>query len=110
MNRAAVLKKAKAPVVIEEMEVPRPGPAQVLVKMEACDICHSDLYISGLAKPPLIPLVLGHEGIGRVVETGPAAGSFKSGDRVGITFLASSCAVCEWCSSERERFCPKQLN
>ena len=110
MNRAAVLKQAKGPVVVEELEVPRPGPGQVLVKMEACGICHSDLFIAGLEKPPLIPLVLGHEGIGRVVETGPAAGSFKAGDRVGITFLASSCAVCEWCASERERFCPKQLN
>ena len=63
MNRGAVLKQPKGPVVIEEMDVPRPGPGQVLVKMEACGICHSDLYIAGLDKPPLVPLVLGHEGI-----------------------------------------------
>jgi propanol-preferring alcohol dehydrogenase len=78
--------------------------------MEACGICHSDLFIAGLEKPPLVPVVLGHEGIGRVEEVGAGVTSFQSGDRVGITFLASTCGTCEWCLSGRERFCPRQLN
>jgi len=61
MNRAAVLKQGKGPVVVEEIEVPRPGPGQVLVKMEACGVCHSDLFIAGLEKLPLVLLVMGIE-------------------------------------------------
>jgi len=78
--------------------------------MEACGICHSDLFISGMEKPPVVPLVLGHEGIGRVESVGEGVTSVAAGDRVGITFLASTCGECEWCRTGRERFCPRQLN
>lgn len=109
-TRAAVLSAAGAPVKVSEVEIAQPGRGEVLVRMEACGICHSDLFIAGLEKPPLVPVVLGHEGIGRVEEIGPSVASFKRGDRVGITFLASTCGTCEWCLSGRERFCPRQLN
>lgn len=78
--------------------------------MEACGICHSDLFVAGLEKVPLAPLILGHEGIGRVEAIGPDVTAWKAGDRVGMTFLATTCGACELCRSGRERFCPKQTN
>jgi propanol-preferring alcohol dehydrogenase len=78
--------------------------------MEACGLCHSDLFVSGLAKLPLAPIRLGHEGIGRVEAVGPGVTGWAAGDRAGITFLGTTCGSCEWCTSNRERFCPRQTN
>ena len=105
-----MLPAARAPVLVRELEIPEPGPGQVLIQMEACGICHSDLFIAAMDKPPLVPLVLGHEGVGRVEKLGEGVDSFAAGDRVGATFLASTCGVCEWCRTGRERYCPRQLN
>jgi len=110
MTRGLVLRAARAPVTVAELAIPEPGPGQALVKMEACGICHSDLFIAGLEKLPLAPLVLGHEGVGRVQKVGEGVTWFKPGDRVGITYLASTCGECEWCRTGRERFCPRQTN
>jgi propanol-preferring alcohol dehydrogenase len=77
--------------------------------MEACGICHSDLFVAGLEKLPLVPLTLGHEGVGRVVEAAPDTG-FQTGDRAGITFLASTCGTCDLCRAGLERYCAKQKN
>ncbi len=107
---AAVIPQPQAPVAVEEITVPSPGPGEVLVRMEACGLCHSDLMIAGLAKLPLAPLVLGHEGIGRVVEVGPDVRGVARGERVGITFLDSSCGECDFCRDGRERFCARQVN
>ena len=93
------------PVPIRE-----PGTGEVLVKMEACGLCHSDIFVSGLEKLPITPLILGHEGIGRVEAIGAGVDGWVRGDRVGITFLAASCGLCELCFSGRERFCVKQRN
>ena len=78
--------------------------------MEACGLCHSDIFVSGLEKLPITPLILGHEGIGRVEAVGAGVDGWAPGDRVGITFLAASCGLCELCFSGRERFCLKQRN
>jgi propanol-preferring alcohol dehydrogenase len=78
--------------------------------MEACGLCHSDLFVASLEKLPLAPLTLGHEGIGRVEALGAGVSGFAVGDRAGITFLASTCGACELCVTGRERFCGRQLN
>jgi propanol-preferring alcohol dehydrogenase len=78
--------------------------------MEACGICHSDLYVASLEKLPLAPVTLGHEGIGRIEALGEGVTQWATGDRVGMTFMGTTCGVCEWCCSGRERFCPKQTN
>jgi propanol-preferring alcohol dehydrogenase len=106
---AAVLEAPQAPVVVKAVDVPEPAAGEVRIKMEACGICHSDLFVAGLARPPLIPLILGHEGIGRVETVGAGVAGLAVGDRVGITFLAGTCGVCEWCRSGR-RYCPQQRN
>jgi propanol-preferring alcohol dehydrogenase len=90
--------------------VAEPRTGEVLVRMEACGICHSDLFVASLEKLPLLPLTLGHEGIGRVLAVGAGVADFAVGDRAGITFLASTCGACDVCLSGRERFCPRQLN
>src|SRR5579863_4364867 len=78
--------------------------------MEACGLCHSDLFVASLDKLPLVPLTLGHEGIGRIVAVGHGVHGWVAGDRAGITFLASTCGACSLCLTGRERFCPRQLN
>jgi propanol-preferring alcohol dehydrogenase len=107
---AAVLEAPQMPVVVKAVEEPDPAPGEVRIRMEACGICHSDLFVAGLARPPLVPLILGHEGIGRVEEIGAGVAGLAAGDRVGVTFLASTCKDCEWCRSGRERYCPRQRN
>src|SRR5579864_6729863 len=107
---AAVVSAPRAPVQVVPVAVREPGTGEVLVKMEACGLCHSDIFVSGLEKLPQTPLILGHEGIGRVESIGAGVTGFARGDRVGITFLAASCALCEFCLSGRERFCLKQRN
>jgi propanol-preferring alcohol dehydrogenase len=107
---AAVLPAARGQVTIAPVEVRDPGPGEVLLKMEACGVCHSDLFVAGLEKLPLVPLTLGHEGIGRVEAVGEGVWQFAVGDRAGMTFLGSTCGTCDWCRSGLERFCARQLN
>jgi len=108
--RAAVLPRARGTVEVRAVDLRQPGPGEVLVRMEACGICHSDLFICGLEKLPREPVTLGHEGIGRVEAVGEGVTGFAVGDRAGTTFLGATCGGCEWCADGRERFCPKQLN
>src|ERR1043166_9718790 len=96
-TNAAILSQPRAPVVVQSVSLPEPGSGQVLIEMEACGLCHSDLFVADLEKLPSVPLILGHEGIGRIVEVGPKVEGWSAGERAGITFLASTCGNCEWC-------------
>lgn len=107
---AAVLTAPRGEVRVIAERISEPGPGEALIRMEACGICHSDVFVAGLERLPLIPLTLGHEGIGRIVSVGPGVTHVSAGDRVGVTFLASTCGECELCLSGRERYCAKQLN
>jgi propanol-preferring alcohol dehydrogenase len=107
-TRALTLPAPQAPVVISAFDPGDPGPGDVRLRIEACGLCHSDLMISGLAKLPMAPLVLGHEAVGRVEAVGGEVAGFAPGDRAGVTFLASTCGACEYCASGRERYCLKQ--
>src|ERR1051325_11061613 len=109
-TNAVVLTAPQGVVEVRGVDVQAPGPREVLVRMEACGVCHSDVFVSGLPKLPRTPLTLGHEGIGRIEVVGEAISNFKPGERVGITFLGYTCGECSYCRSGRERFCPKQKN
>jgi alcohol dehydrogenase, propanol-preferring len=109
-TKAIILPAARGAVEVQSIHLGEPGPGEVLLRMEACGVCHSDLFVSGLEKPPLVPLTLGHEGIGRVEAVGAGVSSWTAGERAGVTFLGTTCGTCEWCTSGRERFCPKQTN
>jgi alcohol dehydrogenase, propanol-preferring len=109
-TKAALLAAARGAVSLESLPVRELAPAEVLLRMEACGICHSDLYVGTLEKLPLTPLTIGHEGIGRIEAVGDGVTDWQRGDRAGMTFLATTCGACDLCLSGRERLCAKQLH
>jgi propanol-preferring alcohol dehydrogenase len=109
-TRSVVLSAPRGAVAVESIVLGAPGPGEVLLRMEACGLCHSDVFVAGLEKLPLAPVTLGHEGIGRVEAIGAGVKDWSAGDRAAMTFLGTTCGACEWCASGRERFCPKQKN
>ncbi len=111
--RAAILREFGAALSIEDVPVPKPGPGEVLVRVHACGVCHSDLHLAAadwdLLRPiTKLPLILGHEVAGTVEKLGPGASDFSVGDRVGVPWLQWTCGVCEYCGSGRETLCSKQ--
>jgi alcohol dehydrogenase, propanol-preferring len=106
--QAAVVRAFHEPLVIEELPVPEPGPNQILVRTEACGVCHTDLHAADGDWPvkPTLPFVPGHEGVGKVVAVGEGVHSFQEGDRAGIPWLYSACGECEWCITGWETLCP----
>jgi len=109
-SKAVVLPSPRGTVAVERRELREPGPGEVLLRLEACGVCHSDLFVSGLEKLPLAPVTLGHEGVARVEAVGPEVTRWDPGDRVAMTFLATVCGACDLCISGNERFCAKQTN
>jgi len=90
-----------------EIDKPAPGPRQVLVKVLACGVCRTDLHVvDGDLPEPAIPIVPGHEIVGRVEAAGRDATTHAIGDRVGIPWLGWCCGICEFCRSDRENLCP----
>jgi propanol-preferring alcohol dehydrogenase len=95
------------PLVIRNIDVPTPGPGQILVKTEACGVCHTDLHARDGDWPlkPGLPFTPGHEGIGLVVALGTGVTAVKLGERVGVPWLYSACGHCEFCLAARETVC-----
>ena len=110
--KAAVVRAFGQPLVIEEVPVPRPGAGDVLVKIEACGVCHTDLHAAEGDWPvkPNPPFIPGHEGVGHVVAVGAGVDHVKEGDRVGIPWLYSACGYCEHCLGGWETLCESQQN
>lgn len=106
--RAAVVRQFHQPLVIEELPVPEVGPNQVLVRTEACGVCHTDVHAADGDWPvkPTPPFVPGHEGIGTVAAVGREVTNVREGDRVGVPWLYSADGTCEWCVSGWESVCP----
>ncbi|MDE1174717.1 MAG: alcohol dehydrogenase AdhP [Parvibaculaceae bacterium] len=103
----AVVEGFGKPLVFQEWDIPTPGPGQILIKTEACGVCHTDLHAARgdwplKPKPPFIP---GHEGIGRVAAVGVGVTIVKEGDRVGVPWLYSACGHCEHCLAAWETVC-----
>jgi propanol-preferring alcohol dehydrogenase len=105
--QAAVVEQFGKPLVVAELTVPTPGPGQILVKTEACGVCHTDLHAANGDWPlkPTLPFTPGHEGIGIVTALGAGVTAVKEGDRVGVPWLYSACGHCEYCLSARETVC-----
>lgn len=112
MMMAAVAREFGAPLAIEELPVPRPGPGEVLVKIEATGVCHTDLHAVDGDWPvkPILPLVPGHEGVGRVAALGAGVDDLKEGDAVGVPWLYDACGRCEYCQTGWETLCEQQHN
>jgi propanol-preferring alcohol dehydrogenase len=104
--RAAVLRKPHLPLVLEERPVPAPGPGEILVRVRACGVCRTDLHIAdGELPEPKLPLVLGHQVVGVVVEAGREVQGLRVGDRVGIPWLGWTCGECGYCRRGLENLC-----
>ena len=103
---AMVLESPRQPLVAREIPRPVPRPDQLLVRVAACAVCRTDLHVlDGELPEPKLPLILGHEIVGRVEEIGAAARGFQIGQRVGIPWLGWTCGECRFCLTNRENLC-----
>ena len=104
--RAMVLDEPRRPLRLEERPVPVPGAGQVLVRVAACGVCRTDLHVvDGELSEPKLPLVPGHEVVGRVAGLGPGVERFAEGARVGVPWLGWTCGDCRFCRAGRENLC-----
>ena len=110
--KAAVVTSFEAPLEITEREIPEPGPGQVLVRIEACGLCHTDIHAAHGDWPvkPTPPFVPGHEGVGHVVTLGAGVTNRSVGDRVAIPWLGHACGHCDHCVAGWETLCEEQQN
>ena len=101
MMRAAVVREFGKPLVIEERVVPEPGPGELLVRVVASGVCHTDLHAAHGDWPikPSLPFVPGHEATGYVAKIGAGVSGFKEGDPVGVAWLHDACGHCEHCET-----------
>ncbi len=107
IERICSLKDETQPLVRREVETPRPGQDEVLIKVSTCGVCHTELdEIEGRTPPPRLPVTPGHEVVGRVIEGGSNLGA---GTRVGVAWIFSACGRCRWCREGRENLCPQFL-
>jgi alcohol dehydrogenase, propanol-preferring len=111
--KAAILREFKAPLSLEEVAQPHPDAQEVLIEVEACGVCHSDLHVADGDWPQLVPitkrpLILGHEIAGRVVEKGASVQQLEIGDRVGVPWVYWTCGECDFCREGNENLCAKQ--
>src|SRR5262245_9586005 len=106
--KAAVVRAFGQPLTIEEAPIPNPGPGEVLVKIAACGVCHTDLHAADGDWPikPTLPFIPGHEGAGVVAALGAGVTGLKEGDAVGIAWLHDACDACEYCITGWETLCP----
>src|SRR5881398_2334049 len=110
--QAAVVHEFTSPLRLEEVAKPEPGPGEIVVKIEASGLCHTDIHAAHGDWPvkPNLPFIPGHEGVGIVEQVGPGVTVVKEGDRVAIPWLGYACGTCEYCISGWETLCEQQLN
>jgi len=111
--RAAVLHEFKKPLALEDVPRPVIGESDLLIQLEACGICHSDLHLADgdwpqLARITKKPLILGHEIAGRIAQKGADVRDFQIGERVGVPWIHSTCGQCEFCREGNENLCARQ--
>ncbi len=108
--RAMVLEQPHRPLVPRDLPIPEPGAGQVLIKVEACGVCRTDLHIAdGELTAPKLPLVPGHEIVGRIERAGSGVTGFEPGRRVGVPWLGHACGTCAYCGMGRENLCDAPL-
>ena len=101
-----VLNRPHGGLILTDLPRPEPGPQQVLIRVHACGVCRTDLHVvDGELTNGKLPIIPGHEIVGRVVAAGAAVTRFRAGDRVGVPWLASTCGACGYCVSGRENLC-----
>ena len=105
---AMLLERPGAPLSYRELLRPEPGPGQLLIRVAACGVCRTDLHVvDGELPEPRLPLVPGHEVVGRVAALGPGVEGFGEGERVGVPWLGWTCGACDFCRGGKENLCPR---
>jgi len=108
--RAMVLDRPLTALIPRELPLPQPGPGEILIAVEACGVCRTDLHVvDGELPKPKLPIIPGHEIVGRVEVPGSGVTAFAAGDRVGVPWLGATCGVCPFCRSGRENLCDAPL-
>jgi propanol-preferring alcohol dehydrogenase len=108
--RAMVLEQQRTPLVMRERRLPSAGRGELLVEVAACGVCRTDLHVvDGDLTEPTLPIVPGHEIVGRVVAVGEGVAGFTPGERVGVPWLGYTCGTCPYCRSGRENLCDRPL-
>ena len=104
--RAMVLERPQTPLALCERPLPQPAAGEVLIEVLACGVCRTDLHvIDGELPHPKLPIVPGHEIVGRIAAVGPGVRGFAPGARVGVPWLGAACGICAYCLSGRENLC-----
>jgi propanol-preferring alcohol dehydrogenase len=104
--RAMLFEGVGEPLKLVELPIPQPGPGQVLIKVHACGVCHTDLHIiDGELREPKLPLVLGHQIVGTVVQSGKGSKRYQPGERVGVPWLGGTDGTCRYCERGQENLC-----
>ena len=107
---AMMLKKLKNPLEWAELPDPTPGPGEIRVKISACGVCRTDLHVvDGELPDPILPIIPGHEIVGRIDAIGPNVAGLSLGQRVGVPWLGHTCGVCPYCVGHRENLCDRPL-
>ncbi len=107
---AMVLNQLRRPLVWTELPTPEPGPGQIRVQVTACGVCRTDLHVvDGELPHPQVPIIPGHEIVGRIAALGPNVTGLALGQRVGIPWLGHTCGVCPYCRAGRENLCDHPL-
>jgi propanol-preferring alcohol dehydrogenase len=108
--RAMVLEKSRAPLLMRERPTPAPAAGEILVEVAACGVCRTDLHVVDSELPnPKLPLIPGHEIVGRVAVLGAEVAGLAVGERIGVPWLGYTCGVCSYCRSGRENLCDRPL-
>jgi len=106
LNRISRLPEERNPLSLVDLPVPVPEDEEILVKISACGVCHTELdEIEGRTSPPQFPIVPGHQVVGSIVETGKSVGKLKIGDRIGIGWIHSACGICGFCLRGDDNLC-----
>jgi propanol-preferring alcohol dehydrogenase len=107
IHRLGPVVESRPPLVADILETPDPGPAELLLRVHACGVCHTELdEIEGRTPPPVLPMTPGHQVIGTVTAEGAGCKLGLMGKRVGVAWIHSACGECQWCQSGRENLCP----
>ena len=108
LKRISLFRDNSRPLSLADIPEPVPADGEVLIRISACGVCHTELdEIEGRTPPPVLPVILGHQVIGRIVESGKDVSTLQNGQRVGVGWIHSACGRCPFCRAGRENLCPE---
>ena len=108
LRHPAAMTGDAAPLELADVPAPTPGEGEVLVSVDVCGVCRTDLdIVEGRITPPEYPVIPGHQVVGRVSRVGASVSDLRVGDRVGVAWIHWACGVCRYCRTKRENLCPR---